>query len=137
MKLCARCITLKNVDEFHKNSKRADGLQANCKPCRKEIDSDSYKNSKTRQDAIKKRRDCIKEFNRNLMRRYKVFCGCRLCDEVEAIALDLHHLDPSEKDLNPSSAISYSTDTLKREIRKCVVLCANCHRKVHAGILSV
>lgn len=137
MKLCFRCNELKDFSEFHKNSARSDGLQVNCKVCRKVIDSESYKKSESRQLSIKDRRDRIREYNRTLMRRYKAFCGCKFCDESEPVALDLHHLDPNEKDLNPSSAIGFSTTSMKKEIRKCIVLCANCHRKVHAGILEL
>lgn len=137
MKLCSRCREVKSFDQFHKSSRISDGHQTNCKPCRKVIDSDSYKKSKSRQESIKARRAVIREYNKTLMRRYKTLCGCRFCDEDEAVALDLHHLDPNEKDLNPSTAIGCSTSTLKREIRKCIVLCANCHRKVHAGILEL
>ena len=69
------------------------------------------------------------------MRRYKTFCGCKVCDEREAVCLDLHHLDPTQKDYSPASMTGFNRETIKKEIRKCVVLCANCHRKVHANIL--
>lgn len=55
----------------------------------------------------------------------------------EIVALDFHHLNPSEKDLEVSLLTRYSTKRVKDEIRKCVVLCANCHRKLHAGIISL
>lgn len=53
------------------------------------------------------------------------------------VALDFHHLDPTEKDKNVGDLMSFSTQKLKEEIRKCVVLCANCHRMVHAGLLEI
>ncbi len=59
-------------------------------------------------------------------------CGYDTCDE----ALDLHHIDPSQKEIgfgklraNPI-AITKMVD----ELQKCVLLCANCHREYHAGI---
>ncbi len=63
--------------------------------------------------------------------------GCLLCNEKEPVALDLHHLDPEQKDMSPAEMVSFNSERFKAEIRKCVVLCANCHRKVHAGILRI
>ena len=137
MKLCPKCQIVKSFDSFHKSKIRADGYQSYCKVCRKEIDAKSYSKSEDRRSSIKLRRDVSKAYNSKLLKRYKEFCGCSLCDEKESVALDLHHLDSSSKDMNPSSAVHYSLQRLREEIRKCIVLCANCHRKVHAGIISV
>ena len=50
--------------------------------------------------------------------------------------MDLHHLDPSQKDERVAQlAKSSSYKKLQEEIDKCVVLCANCHRMVHGGII--
>lgn len=136
MKLCVRCSSVKSLDNFHKSKKNLDGLQIYCKACRKTIDAASYANNEHRQKAIRDRRATVRAYNAEMLRRYKTFCKCRVCKEAEAIALDLHHTDPTEKELPVSNAVSCSTDTLRREIRKCVVLCANCHRKYHAGLLQ-
>ena len=137
MKLCLKCNIVKSFEDFHKSKLKVDGYQPYCKDCRKVIDAESYQKSKSRQKSIKDRRVRIKEYNSRLIKRYKRFCGCLVCSENEPIALDLHHIDPFEKDINPSSAVTYSTTFLKREIRKCVVLCANCHRKLHAGLITI
>ncbi|WP_435197492.1 homing endonuclease associated repeat-containing protein [Natronomonas sp. EA1] len=57
--------------------------------------------------------------------------GCRRCSTDEAVSLDYHH--PGEKSATVSRLISDGCDwqTLRDEIEKCVVLCANCHRKEH------
>lgn len=49
-------------------------------------------------------------------------------------ALDFHHLNPKEKDFNISKVRSYNFENIKSELAKCVLLCANCHREVHADI---
>lgn len=59
--------------------------------------------------------------------------GCVVCGEKEAIALDFHHL--FGKDFNLSRHITTNVEKLMEEVAKCVVLCANCHRKVHHGSL--
>jgi len=58
-------------------------------------------------------------------------CGYDRCAE----AMEFHHLDSSEKDFGVSHK-GYTRGWLKvkEEIDKCVMLCANCHREVHAGL---
>lgn len=137
MKHCRVCGTDKAKTEFNKNKARPDGLQTRCRDCQKDQNNRGYRYNSNRRDSIKLTRDANRAYNTKLMRRYKAFCGCSLCDEREPVALDLHHVDPAGKDENPSSLVTYSTDTMKKEIRKCIVLCSNCHRKVHAGILQI
>lgn len=137
MKYCARCDTTKPMSEFNKSKAKKDGLQSSCRPCIKEINRVSYLTNEKRRASIRRDRDKLREYNRSLVTRYKRVCGCQVCEESEPAALDLHHLDPKEKEGNPASLVSYSTKRLKAEIRKYVVLCANCHRKVHAGLLQI
>ncbi len=62
--------------------------------------------------------------------------GCVCCPEREPICLDFHH-PGSDKDFAIGDAIRrcYSIARVKAEMAKCVLLCANCHRKAHAGLL--
>ena len=48
---------------------------------------------------------------------------------------DFHHKDPSEKDFNPSAVhlANMSWEKAKKEINKCELLCAICHRKEHSN----
>lgn len=60
--------------------------------------------------------------------------GCSLCEETEPCCLDFHHVDPKKKLCSVSR--SYMSDKrLREEIAKCIVLCANCHRKLHANVV--
>lgn len=63
--------------------------------------------------------------------------GCRCCDETEIACLDFHHRDRDEKSFNVMEMLTRSEQMLRDEIAKCDVLCANCHRKVHAGIIDL
>ena len=59
---------------------------------------------------------------------------CSICSYDKcASAFDFHHLDPMEKDFTISSHMS-SWERIKKEIDKCVLLCARCHREVHDGM---
>jgi len=69
--------------------------------------------------------------NREYIHRYKQICGCRKCKEKRYWVLDLHHVDPSDKDFDFHKGVSRSRDILKAEMRKCIVLCKNCHYDFH------
>ena len=61
-----------------------------------------------------------------LARRYKLLKGCESCGYRKHYAsLHYNHLDPSTKKKNVSSCRTITA--VKAEIRKCEVLCANCH----------
>ena len=60
------------------------------------------------------------------LNKYKERQGCCECGYDEnGIALQFHHL--GDKSVNISDARSSSLKTLFAEIRKCVIMCANCH----------
>ncbi|MFC7070128.1 homing endonuclease associated repeat-containing protein [Halobaculum lipolyticum] len=63
----------------------------------------------------------------------KAESGCARCGESDAACLDLHHTEPDEKDRSVTRMITdgYGQERLEAELRKCIVLCANCHRKEH------
>lgn len=60
---------------------------------------------------------------------------CEICGEDEAIVIDLHHIDPSQKSFGLHAAnASRNINDLVVEVNKCMALCANCHRRVHVLI---
>lgn len=70
---------------------------------------------------------------------YKSKLSCVICGENEACCLDFHHKDPNNKEFNISEAGrgGISEKRLLEEIAKCDVLCANCHRKFHSGVVPI
>jgi len=104
----------------------------------------SYKdNVANRKEQVRLRVEKNKEFVRNIKRQSK----CARCSENHPACLDFHHKDPNEKDkgkrnqrhgkngLHQAFDISWSIEHIKREISKCEILCANCHRKEHWSCL--
>ncbi len=63
--------------------------------------------------------------------------GCAVCDESEVCCLSAHHLDPAAKDFDVGMGLDKALATIRAELKKCVCLCENCHRKVHAGIIKL
>lgn len=63
----------------------------------------------------------------------KLGLSCQECGENHPATLDFHHLDPETKDRAVASMISrgWTEAEILSEMSKCVVLCANCHRKLH------
>lgn len=68
------------------------------------------------------------KYNHALISRYKTMYGCSECGyKQRAEALQFDHLNPKEKYKEVSSMYTYSLSSLKKEIAKCRILCANCH----------
>lgn len=57
--------------------------------------------------------------------------GCIDCGESDFRVLEMDHIDPSKKKINISDMIrgNYSVENINSEMDKCVVRCANCHRR--------
>jgi len=75
--------------------------------------------------------------NKAFVDRFKQLFGCACCGYNKCKwALEFHHKDESQKDLeiNVLCNDGYSIERIKDELRKCVLLCANCHREVHEEI---
>jgi hypothetical protein len=62
-------------------------------------------------------------------------CGYNKCNW----ALALHHLDPSKKDFSFASirANCKSWDKIVVELKKCIMVCHNCHAELHAGMVDL
>ncbi len=60
---------------------------------------------------------------------YKATLHCKNCQEWRSECLQFHHRDPKQKLFNVGQWVrnGVSLETLKAEIEKCDVLCANCH----------
>lgn len=115
-KLCTKCGQVKPVSEFGLNKSKKDGLQ--CRALK------SIENSimKIINNIIKIRLELVEEYKSKLI--------CSKCGENRWWLLDFHHTNPSEKDCEVTKLID-APNKLKKELEKCIVLCANCHRHLH------
>ncbi|OGF20375.1 hypothetical protein A2Y83_03425 [Candidatus Falkowbacteria bacterium RBG_13_39_14] len=64
---------------------------------------------------------------------------CAICGYNKCIqSLEFHHVNSKGKDLGISAkGYTRSWNEVKKEIDKCILLCANCHREVHEGITQL
>lgn len=57
-------------------------------------------------------------------------CGYNKCVD----ALEFHHLDKTTKEEKPSYVIMrWSWERAKKELDKCILVCSNCHKEIHAA----
>lgn len=91
---------------------------------------------------IEENKEQVQEYWRNQKRKnnlkkkqyiddYKKQNCCIKCNEDRYYVLDFHHKDPSEKSFNLGNATKYGMKTIKNEIKKCILLCRNCHSEFH------
>jgi CO dehydrogenase/acetyl-CoA synthase alpha subunit len=63
---------------------------------------------------------------------FKNTLKCTECEFNHPAALDFHHTNPKEKEGNVHKFISNGNFAKAyKEVKKCIVLCANCHRIHH------
>lgn len=81
--------------------------------------------------AVQKRREKVKQ----MAVEYKGG-KCEICGYNKyAGALDFHHKDPSKKDFGIAhDGHTKSWEKVKKELDKCMLVCANCHREIHSKI---
>lgn len=113
MKRCNCCEQTLPLSSFYRMKKSPDGYGYTCRAC-----------------GTVKTREAFRR-NKAILRGIKIERGCAGCDERHPACLDFHHLDPSQKTFKLASPGAVSVGRLMREVEKCVILCANCHRKLH------
>ncbi|HEX5308217.1 MAG TPA: helix-turn-helix domain-containing protein [Solirubrobacteraceae bacterium] len=93
-----------------------------------------YRCLKCRTDAVSRRRRKVKR----VLVEEAGGC-CAICKyERSLAALEFHHLVPAEKSFSLSHrGVTRSMERARQEASKCVLLCANCHAEVEAGVTTV
>lgn len=117
-----------------------------CKQCEKEFvllnSQQKYcseicrKISRNKQNVLKvtKRRKKLKQ----LALAYKGG-KCQICSYNKlSDALEFHHVEPEHKDFGIAhKGVTHGWEKIKKELAKCILVCAVCHRECHAGLHDV
>lgn len=131
LKVCYTCKELKEKSEFNKNSGRKDGLQSICKVC-SALRSRKYysENIESHKKAAMERKKQTICKNQQFVFNYQKLNGCIECKENDPACLDFDHVS-GVKTKSISQMVKAGTcfSTILNEIKKCVIRCANCHRK--------
>jgi len=84
-------------------------------------------------EAVKKRRKKLKDKAIEFKGGKCEICGYSRC----CGALEFHHIGKEEKEFGVAAkGYTRSWEKVKAELGKCLLLCANCHREVHAGLAA-
>ena len=113
MKKCSKCNVIKEEDEFHVKNKKTQLRTSWCKSC-------VYLLQRTRWTHRKK--------------KAVMLCGGKCCKcgyDRNFSALHFHHTDQSKKEFSWIKARLYSWDKVLEELKKCILVCANCHFEIH------
>jgi hypothetical protein len=125
---CAKCKSHRN--DYRKNRVK-NGL---CWWCGEKIDIPNFTMcSKCR---IKNNNDRNNRIRGNKAVAVSMLGGkCSMCGfQTNVLSVyDFHHLDPSKKEVNKQERIvAFSGEKMMAELKKCILVCSNCHRIIHA-----
>ena len=113
--ICTKCGEDKPDTNF---SMRGKLRRKQCKKCHQ--GAITYANNKARQA----KREYILEDKKK---------GCSVCGEKRPYCLDYHHVNAEDKTITISKLLVQGSGVkrLIKEIDKCILVCANCHREIH------
>src|SRR3990170_2595915 len=142
LRICSMCKDGLPTTDFHKHKYGRDGLRSRCKACNRLEARQTYRRNP---QPYKRRARAFNKLHseRRIAEadRIKATKGCLLCGEREPCVLDFHHTHGNSKGreggMPVSRAACHSNKRFLKELSQCVVLCANCHRKVHAKLLTL
>lgn len=84
--------------------------------------------------AVSRRRKKLRDMAIEYKGGKCTLCGYKRCMN----ALELHHEDASRKEFGVSQeGLTRSWERVKKEIEKCILVCANCHRELHNNLRSL
>lgn len=134
-KKCKNCKKKKLFAEFSKLATHKTGCANTCKLCKRAYDNAYYAtNPRRRKAVIQSKREARIRAHRFVC-EYLLTHFCVDCGEADPIVLEFDHV--RGKKLDSISALKNRTKkTVEREIKKCVVRCANCHRRKTAKQFS-
>ena len=139
-KKCSSCQQEKSHSSFSFKNKSLKKLHSRCKECQSIAHQKHYQSNKGQYiKRSSKSNKLYRSRNKKFINEYKSSMGCQFCNENHPACLDFHHISPTEKTANISriANCSKSIESIQNEIDKCILVCANCHRKIHAGIISI
>jgi hypothetical protein len=112
-----------------------------CTSCNKEKLADEFYNQKGRKNGSSHCRECFNKYciERWIQKKIKAieYKGCTCVDcglsypQTPYQVFDFHHLNPKDKEFDWTKLRLRSWDSISKELDKCDLLCANCHRIRH------
>ena len=134
MKYCGGCKQSLPLSKFgyHKSGRRNGKPRSQCIICSRQKWKEYYYNlSETDLAQLAKKRRKQRYKNKQIMiDKFRNIChDCGL--SYPMCVFDFHHLDPKQKNFEPGLMFGWSLERIQKELKKCIMLCANCHRLRH------
>lgn len=139
MKQCTFCEIKKSDSCFYYSDKKTGKLHSECKQCynikRQFYWEEHYaKYGDAYRDNARERKAAIKRDRQDKLYNYLSDKECEDCGINDIRCLEFDHINPKLKEFEIARAITtgYSWDKILKEINKCRLLCANCHKIITA-----
>ena len=132
LKKCGSCKQGKPRSEFNKDQTKKDGLASICRSCANGIGKSHYQQNKRRyKDKSAERNRRVRFEVRVRMLHYLADHPCVDCGEKDPVVLEFDHRHRDDKTMPVSTMMNRanSWSRVLKEIEKCDVRCANCHRR--------
>lgn len=131
MKKCCTCKAEKPLGAFNKNKAKRDGLGTKCRECANKHSREHYrKDKKAHLARVRKNKQETKLANQALFWTYLCSKQCADCGNNDPQVLEADHVRGSKVDhVSKLLGGCSSWKTILRELEKCDIVCANCHRK--------
>ena len=129
MKTCTKCKLCLPFELFSKNKAKKDGLQTICKSCKNIYNQNYYPKTKEMYAQSRaERRAQMRLDNQKAMLLYLMGKSCSDCGHTDMRVLEFDHVR-GEKKFNIGAVLGReSWVRIAKEIEKCEIVCANCHR---------
>lgn len=131
-KFCPTCKTEKLVDEFYFKNKFKNIREYQCKECSNIYKKKHYQlNSKVYINRSREHNKKTRQENTRRLWNYYASHPCIICGENDPVVLEADHRDGEVKLGSISDLIhrGYTWKTIAKELEKCDIRCANCHRR--------
>lgn len=137
MKTCTKCKQSLSLESYNKNKSKKDGLNNICKECSKSRSKQYYsENREHHKNVTMKRNKLMRTKSKRFVDKIKSF-GCTICIEKAIECIDFHHLKDKKTEVSDLVRSGNCLEIIKTEIRKCIRVCSNCHRKIHSGRIQL
>lgn len=130
MKPCSKCGLMLPLSEYHLRHDTNGTYRSDCRSCRSEYHRAYYQKNRERcREHQRRNQPRRRHENRRRLFEYLADKRCVDCGETDPVVLELDHVR-GQKDFNIGSMVSaFAWSRIVAELKKCVVRCANCHRR--------
>jgi len=126
---CASCQRDLSPDRFADRGAHTGRKQSWCRECRSVYDRQRYQTD-AEQTRVRRKNAEIRDRNAQHIYGYLLCHPCVDCDEQDLLVLDFDHVRGKKLfDVTRAIRDTRSIESIDREIAKCEVRCANCHRR--------